>query len=58
MLIGTIASPPAGMWRLELTGSGIYAVTGHVRASEDGPQLIAFKLAADEPSHARASVES
>ncbi|MGZ5476542.1 MAG: hypothetical protein ACXW29_09665, partial [Thermoanaerobaculia bacterium] len=31
MLIATVTAPPAGVWRLELNGAGMYAVTAHVK---------------------------
>ena len=40
MAIGTVLSPPPGLWRLELQGSGLYAVTAHVDPGPDGFQLI------------------
>jgi hypothetical protein len=40
MLIATIPSPPAGVWHLELHGSGPYAVTAHVDPGPDGIELI------------------
>ena len=39
MLIATVPAPPAGVWRLELDGEGVYAVTAHVKPGEDGPHV-------------------
>jgi hypothetical protein len=44
MLIATVASPSAGMWRLEVDGAGAYAVTAHVRAAETAPELDRFEF--------------
>ncbi len=44
MLIATLKSPPPGVWRLELDGEGLFAVTAHVKASNEGPQLIRFRF--------------
>lgn len=42
MLIATVKTPAAGMWRLELQGAGTYAVTAHVKPADEGPELIRF----------------
>lgn len=42
MLIGAIKSPAAGIWHLELTGEGTYAVTAHVKTGDSGIELVAF----------------
>lgn len=42
MLIATIDSPAAGVWRLELHGEGLYSVSAHVKPADDGPALVDF----------------
>jgi hypothetical protein len=42
MLIATVTSPPAGVWRLELHGAGTYAVMAHVKPPDEGTQSIHF----------------
>src|SRR5712691_13151961 len=42
MMIATVKSPAAGVWRLELTGAGAYAVTAHVKPGKSGPELVGF----------------
>jgi hypothetical protein len=42
MLIATVKAPATGIWRLELHGAGMYAVTAHVKPADDGPDLIKF----------------
>lgn len=44
MLIATITSPLSGIWRLELDGAGAYAVTAHVKAAADAPDLVSFEF--------------
>ena len=39
MLIATIDAPAPGIWKLELTGTGTFSVSAHVRPGDDGPQL-------------------
>jgi hypothetical protein len=39
MLIATVPSPPAGIWRLEMDGEGVYAVTAHVKPGDDAPRI-------------------
>ena len=39
MLIATVPSPAAGIWRLEMDGEGVYAVTAHVRPGDDAPRV-------------------
>jgi hypothetical protein len=39
MLIATVLSPAAGVWRLELDGEGTYAVTAHLKPADDGPHF-------------------
>jgi len=39
MLIATVTTPAAGVWRLELDGEGVYAVTAHVKPADDGPHV-------------------
>ncbi len=40
MLNATLDAPPPGIWKLELTGAGTFAVTAHVKPGADGPQLV------------------
>lgn len=42
MFIATVDAPPPGIWKLELTGAGIFSVTAHVRPGDEGPQLVDF----------------
>lgn len=42
MLIATVKTPSPGVWRLEIDGAGTYAVTAHVKANENAPDLISF----------------
>jgi hypothetical protein len=44
MLIATVRSPKTGIWKLELTGEGKYAVTAHVKPAGDGPELVTFRF--------------
>ncbi len=39
MLIATVPSPAAGIWRLEMDGEGVYAVTAHVKPGDDAPRV-------------------
>lgn len=47
MLIATVAAPMAGTWFLEIDGAGLYAVTAHVKAAGDAPQLTHLKVSED-----------
>ena len=42
MLIATVKAPATGVWHVELHGAGPYAVTAHVKAADEGPDLIRF----------------
>lgn len=44
MLIATIDAPPPGIWKLELTGAGTFAVTAHVKPGDGGPRLVDVNL--------------
>lgn len=44
MLIATVDAPAPGIWKLELTGAGMFSVSAHVRPGEDGPQLVKSEL--------------
>jgi len=39
MLIATVTAPVTGVWRLELDGEGMYAVTAHVKPGENAPSF-------------------
>ena len=40
MTIATVDAPAAGLWRIELDGEGLFAVTAHVRIAANGPQWL------------------
>ncbi len=44
MLIAAISAPAAGVWRLELHGSGLYEVSAHVKPAKDGPGFAVLAL--------------
>ena len=44
MTIATVDAPTPGLWRIELDGEGLFAVTAHVRLAANGAQLIGARF--------------
>ena len=44
MAIATVDAPAAGLWRVELEGEGLFAVSAHVRLAANGAQWIGARF--------------